>query len=247
MSAPRCVADDWGMSPGVNEGILELARRGVVRGVSMMANLPHAGRFLPELLAVPGLEYSLHLNFTLGRPVSPAAELPGLCAGGAVFRGLGRLACRAFLGLLDADELSREARAQARLLKGLGVPLTGLEGHHHAHLLPGVCRAAAPALSEEGIRWVRVPADPGHMPSRLLGLAFDRAGLRGVPTLYLRGRDYADAGRLGRKLSDPLGRPVIVHPASRDDCGEMEFHDDYRAGRVAEYERLLAWSGAARA
>ena len=30
-------ADDWGLSPGVNDGILRLARRGVVRRVSIMA------------------------------------------------------------------------------------------------------------------------------------------------------------------------------------------------------------------
>jgi hypothetical protein len=39
----RCHADDWGMSPGVNRGILGLCGTGVVGCVSLFGNGAHTG------------------------------------------------------------------------------------------------------------------------------------------------------------------------------------------------------------
>ncbi|OFZ33485.1 MAG: hypothetical protein A2070_14735, partial [Bdellovibrionales bacterium GWC1_52_8] len=62
-------ADDWGISRGVNEGILELIKKGVVRRVSLMAD----GKFLKhELAALLALQkkgqvsLGLHYNLTYG-------------------------------------------------------------------------------------------------------------------------------------------------------------------------------------
>ena len=43
-------ADDWGLSPAINLGILELARRGWLRSVSLIANAPFLHERLDELL-----------------------------------------------------------------------------------------------------------------------------------------------------------------------------------------------------
>jgi predicted glycoside hydrolase/deacetylase ChbG (UPF0249 family) len=38
MNLPLISADDWGLSPDINEGILDLARRGIVRRVSVLSS-----------------------------------------------------------------------------------------------------------------------------------------------------------------------------------------------------------------
>jgi len=247
---PNCVADDWGMSPGINEGILELCEAGVVRGVSLFGNLEHLDHGLERLLRAGGLSFSVHLNFTYGRPLSRPGEVPSLCRPDGVFRSLPALCYRAVSGRLSAEELRTEARRQIRRLKSLGVPLTGIEGHHHAHLLPHVFSALAPLLREEGIGWVRLPADRGHVPSWLAGNFFRRrflsAGRGGDfelrPTLYLRPADLRAAGALRKKIFSGGGLPVITHPALYYDLRRMEHADTYREQRVLEFRGLFGLS-----
>src|SRR5437762_7703708 len=70
--APRLVvnADDFGLSAGVNRGILEAHAAGVVSSVSVLVNAPGwddaVGR-LRDLGARPGLGVGLHVNLTMGR------------------------------------------------------------------------------------------------------------------------------------------------------------------------------------
>ncbi|OGR61574.1 MAG: hypothetical protein A2X36_07160 [Elusimicrobia bacterium GWA2_69_24] len=251
--APDCVADDWGMSPGVNQGILELGEAGVVRCVSLLGSHEHLATGLDRLLRLPGMRFSLHLNLTQGPPLSPPEEVPSLCGRNGLFCGLSALLRRALGGTLSSAEIGIETGRQAGRVKALGVPLTGVEGHHHAHLLPPVFAAAAAALRDAGIDWVRLPADPGHAPSFLAGKAFTGwlgcavtaqvcRGFRLQRTLYLNAADRRSAAALDRKLLNADGLPVIVHPAQHDDLALMKHTDSLREERVAEFRKLLAWS-----
>ena len=140
-----------------------------------------------------------------------------------------------------------------RRLKSLGAPLTGIEGHHHIHLLPRVFSALAGTLRDEGLNWVRIPIDRGHLPSWLAGKMFRRWLLSGAapvrarefeprPTLYLRRADLRDAGRLEKKFLAADGLPVIVHPALHNDLALMEYSDPYQEERVLEFQKLLKLS-----
>jgi predicted glycoside hydrolase/deacetylase ChbG (UPF0249 family) len=249
---PNCAADDWGMSPGVNAGILALCEAGMVRSVSLFANLAHSGLDLDRLLRVSGLRFSLHLNFTFGRPLSGAGEVGSLCGPDGNFRGPAVFWRRALLGRLPAGELRLEALRQVRRLKSLGVPLTGVEGHHHSHLAPSVLAALAPALREEGITWARLPVDRAHLPSWAAGAVFRRwqlsspaargGGLELRPVRYLRLAE-ARSGACAGKVFAADGLPAIVHPALTDDLGGMEHRDPYRGGRVEEFRRLMRLAG----
>jgi predicted glycoside hydrolase/deacetylase ChbG (UPF0249 family) len=63
----RITADDWGLTPAINLGILNLAQSGVVRRVSLMAWAPSVECHLNELLQVSDIELGLHLDFTAQR------------------------------------------------------------------------------------------------------------------------------------------------------------------------------------
>jgi predicted glycoside hydrolase/deacetylase ChbG (UPF0249 family) len=246
-----CVADDWGMSPGINEGILELCEGGLVRTVSILAGSPHVERGLSRLLGDGGLSFSLHLNLTHGVPLSSPKEVPSLCGPGGSFLPPAALLRRAAAGRLDRDEVRLETRAQIRALKRLAVPLSGVEGHHHVHLLPPVFAAAAPILLEEGLDWIRLPADRAHVPSWAAGAGFrlwrrfaspEARRLRLRRALYLTAADRRSAAALDRKLLNAERLPVIVHPAKYDDLALMAHPDPLREERVEEHRTLLAWA-----
>jgi predicted glycoside hydrolase/deacetylase ChbG (UPF0249 family) len=250
---PDCVADDWGMSPGINQGILELCEAGVVGGVSMLGSHEHLEQGLERLLGFEDLRFSLHLNFTHGPPLSRPEEIPSLCRPDGLFHDLPTLLRRIVCGRIAAEDMGLEARRQIGRLKALGVPLTGIEGHHHVHLIPQVFAAAAAALKDAGIDWVRLPVDPSHVPSWFAGGVFKgwlqfAAAARGCrrfrlqPTLYLNVADVRSAAALNRKLSNANGLPIIIHPARKNDLPRMSHPDSRQAERVVEFRALLEWS-----
>src|SRR5438046_6346653 len=77
---PRLVvnADDFGLSTGVNRGILEAHAAGVVSSVSVLVNTPgwtDALRRLRDLGPAPGLGVGLHLTRAMRRPVPLGARV----------------------------------------------------------------------------------------------------------------------------------------------------------------------------
>ena len=69
-------ADDYGLSPGVNQGVLAAHRLGLVTSATLMANLPAAVAAVAA--APPTLALGLHLNLTTGEPCAGAARVPSL-------------------------------------------------------------------------------------------------------------------------------------------------------------------------
>src|SRR5262249_29015599 len=102
-------ADDLGRTPGINRGVFEAHRRGIVTSASLMVNYP-AARDVPALSAeTPGLGIGLHVALTGGVPTLPAERIRSLVD------GRGRLPSRPS-GLEDADpaEVLAEVRAQVK-------------------------------------------------------------------------------------------------------------------------------------
>src|SRR3981081_2298214 len=111
-SATRLIinADDFGISRGVNTGIIEAAEAGVVTAASLIVNLPDFADALDRSLSCPTLSLGLHLNLTVGRPLTAAPSLTRGDTG--EFFTLPALIARASLGLLDASDIARECLAQ---------------------------------------------------------------------------------------------------------------------------------------
>jgi chitin disaccharide deacetylase len=130
-------ADDFGLNPGVNHGILRLARRGRVTAVSCTVNGPAWADGARALVAVPlvargALRLGLHLNLTEGQPLSRAlrqhwAHLPTLP----------QLLALAHLRLLPQAALRDELQAQFDAFEEwAGRAPAHLDGRQHVHHLP---------------------------------------------------------------------------------------------------------------
>jgi predicted glycoside hydrolase/deacetylase ChbG (UPF0249 family) len=225
-------ADDWGITPGVNQGILELARLGIVRRVSAMAYGGHLRAGLGELQSVPGVSVGIHFDLTLGKSTPWQVLLDWLKPG----------ADRSRLGAQARDELQK----QLAILNDAGIRPTHLDGHHHIHLVPGMLDALAPAIRAAGIHEVRLPEDPALRWSKpLLWLlaraarsAFKRQGFEVRPCFYPNAGHFADQGKLRAALKRHPHAEVIVHPSAQDDLPLHQVPDPYSSGRVTEYRAL---------
>jgi predicted glycoside hydrolase/deacetylase ChbG (UPF0249 family) len=232
-------ADDWGLSPAINRGIVDLVRAGVVRRVSMLAGGDHVHDHLDELraLAAAGeVQLGLHFNLTHGPlAISPATFL------GRWMRATGERK-RELVAAVRAQLTS-----QLAALKSAGVETRYVDGHHHIHLTPGLLAAVSDILRDAGISEVRIPYDPALWKSRKAAInvlailargAAVRAGLRYRRCYYPSMRDFLDHGKLRRKIARSPEAEIIVHPAAENDFERYRVADDYAAGRTTEYQAL---------
>ena len=71
-------ADDLGWTEGVNRGIVEAHRRGLVTSTSLLANGRAFESALAAAISNPQLGIGVHLNLSDGPPSAPADEVRGL-------------------------------------------------------------------------------------------------------------------------------------------------------------------------
>lgn len=155
-------ADDFGLTAGVNRGILEGYENGVVSSTTVMA----CGQRFQDAAALPerapGLSVGCHLVFVDGHPVLRPSQIPTLMGGndGRFREKLVTFACLAATGKLDAGEIETEATAQIHKLQSAGITVSHLDSHKHTHMFPVVLRGILRAAKNCGIRAIRNPFEP---------------------------------------------------------------------------------------
>jgi len=140
-------ADDLGRTPGINDGIVEAHRNGVVTSATLMVNFA-AARAVPEASTRnPGLGIGLHVALSGGRPASPPDQIPSLVD------AQGRMPAGP-QGLSGArpEHVMAEARAQLKRFREImGRDPTHFDSHHHAHRLSVVFEALVTLAWETGL------------------------------------------------------------------------------------------------
>ncbi len=145
-------ADDFGLTRGVSDAILEAHQRGVLTSTTLMVGMPAAAYALAQARRCPSLGVGLHLNLTAGRPVLPPAQVPSLVdRDGKFVKDFNRLVLRA-----RRSEVRAEWDAQIRAMLALGRKPTHLDSHHNVHTFPAFARIAADLAREHGIGAMRV-------------------------------------------------------------------------------------------
>jgi chitin disaccharide deacetylase len=157
-------ADDLGWTEGVNRGIADGHRKGLVTSTSLLAN----GRAFASAIDVartnPELGVGVHLNLSDGPPSASPDQVRGLLNGEGQLEGspeslLLRIASRG----LELEEVEREWDAQIRRVQSAGISPTHLDGHKHVQMLPGLFEIAVRLAKKHGIRAIRV----SHEESKL--------------------------------------------------------------------------------
>jgi predicted glycoside hydrolase/deacetylase ChbG (UPF0249 family) len=123
-------ADDCNLTPGVTEAILKCHDRGIVTSTSFLVNLPCHNATVRKIKSRRELGVGLHLNVTLGRPVSEVFEVRSLLDDQGSFRRPQDYAAQK----PKADELETEYRGQVELFRRVfGLLPTHLDTHHQMH------------------------------------------------------------------------------------------------------------------
>jgi len=172
-------ADDFGLSPGVNRGILEAHAAGAVTSASLLANAPGLADAVTRLRAAPTLQVGLHLNLTDGQPAARPDDVSSLCNPHTrTFYSLPQLIARALFGRIARDHVVAECGAQLSRLRELGVRVGHIDSHRHVHALPVVGSAVLEVAARKGVSAVRIPEESSPRRSMRLGRALAAASLR---------------------------------------------------------------------
>ncbi len=257
-------ADDYGLSPAVSAGILEALSAGRLNATGAMTNRPNWRAAARDLKALEGRGgeprplFGVHLNLTLGAPLTPARALaPGgvlpklstFLRGAAVARGRRRRRPRDRGASFHAFE------------EAMGRPPDFIDGHQHVHVLEpvrGLLLEEAATRGYAGKVWLRDSADRparilrrGVENTKALGLAWYGRGFAGDARAKgfsvnegFSGFSAFDASRdfgadFARYLVQPGERHLVMcHPGHVDD--ELKSLDPVTTTREQELAFLLS-------
>jgi len=224
-------ADDFGLTPGVSAGILAAARGGIVTSTTAIVT------GTPDRKAIAAardssLGIGLHVNFTMGAPLSRGRSLVG--GDGRFLRDAQRAAAQATPG----DTLAEVEAQVERFGKLFGRAPTHLDSHHHVAFYPPMREALLDVARRLG-----VPVRSQNASARARARA---AGLR-TPDHFFGESGPAAYWTLARTLAVLRALPpgvseFMAHPGWFDDSLAYS-----RYGRQREIELIGLGTPAARA
>jgi hopanoid biosynthesis associated protein HpnK len=149
-------ADDFGLTRGVNEGIIRAHREGILTSATLMANGPAFDDAIERAKANPQLGIGCHLVLSGGVAVAPREKIPSLAGpNGALPESLAALVVRVTSGSLRTGDIETEIRR----VQAAGVCVSHLDTHKHTHTHPRVMGVVARVARACGISRIRNPVE----------------------------------------------------------------------------------------
>jgi hopanoid biosynthesis associated protein HpnK len=153
-------ADDFGMTLGVNEGIIRAHREGILTSATLMANGEAFDDAVERARANKELGVGCHLVLVGGKCVATKDRVASLVdAGGNLPDSLPLFVAKISSGIIRTEEIERELRAQIGRVRAAGIEPTHLDTHKHTHAHPRVMEALGKVAKECGIARVRKPIE----------------------------------------------------------------------------------------
>jgi predicted glycoside hydrolase/deacetylase ChbG (UPF0249 family) len=194
-------ADDLGWTDGVNRGIVEAFRNGIVTSTSLLANGAAFAAAVATAKSAHGLGLGVHLNLSDGAPVADRETVTSLLNDEGLFAGgpESLLLRRARRGL-PLNEVEAEWDAQIQKVRDAGIAPTHLDGHKHVHMLPGLFEIALRLAKRHNIGAIRVSLEASSLRAALSTGDNQRSGVvmkqgvqaRGLKLLARDAREQAE-------------------------------------------------------
>ena len=118
-------ADDLGIHPSINAGIVSAYRRGILTSCTMLMTTAYFDQTISDHVRPQALPIGIHLSLTLGKAVAPHSDVPDLVdADGNLKLAADRLILSAFKGERGGAvlrQIGREFEAQLAIARDHGL------------------------------------------------------------------------------------------------------------------------------
>ncbi len=153
-------ADDFGLTKGVNRGIIKSFKEGVVTSASLLS----VGRYFDNAAELakenPGLGIGIHLCLTEERPVLEKKDIPSLVdKKGCLLKSRWNFIFCCVLGKVEYAEVEKELDAQIQKILEKGLRITHIDSHGYIHMLPGVLAVVIKLAKKYNIKIIRYPRE----------------------------------------------------------------------------------------
>ena len=254
-------ADDFGLKKSVNDGVIDLVRKGRLNAVSCMSGADSFEAGAGQLLNAASdaeHEVKIGLHLTLSE-YAPLTSMPKFAPQG-VFPTINQTLISAHIGGLDRKEITHEIEAQIERFEEITGRLPNfVDGHQHVHLMPTVRTCLIDCIKMKGLSgFVRLCDDKGRAGkaiktiilsslSKRMGQLLDQANIA-HNDVFLGVNDFdtsQDFGPLmrawlkkGASASDwPL---IMCHPAFAPYPDESAIHDPIENRRLDEWTYMAS-------
>ena len=151
--------DDFGLTSGVNKGIIRSYREGLLTSASLMAGGEAAEEAISFAEENPGLDMGIHLVLCDETPVLQPVDVSSIVSSGGRFPSRNHLVKAILSGKIDYTEVEAEWCAQVETAINAGLRITHLDSHQFVHLFPGLLSVCLKIVKKYDIPFVRGSTD----------------------------------------------------------------------------------------
>jgi len=154
-------ADDLGIHPEIDRGIIDAFRSGLLTSATLLVTTPYFGDALAKTILATKLPVGLHLSLSYGKAICRASQIPDLVDTTGRFRrsAAAFINASARSGALY-DQIRMEFDAQIALARARGIHPTHLDSHQHVHMNPIIFQIVEELATCHNIRAMRFVHEP---------------------------------------------------------------------------------------
>jgi len=152
-------ADDLGLTRGVNNGIVDCYKNGILRSASLLANGPELDHAVELSREHPELDLGIHLSLNDFAPVCPEIMQDLLDGRGFFFSSYLRVIKKISQIPGLGRRIEGEFRCQIEKILEKGVAPSHINSHKHLHLYPTLWKVVNGLAREYGIPYIRYPVE----------------------------------------------------------------------------------------
>lgn len=150
-------ADDFGLTKGTNNAIIELAYLNTISSTTVMVNMPYADD-VKLLKSFDNFGVGLHFNLTQGIPVSSKKDVPSLVDKNGNFYDIYEFKERVKRNLINKNDVIKELTSQHdRLADLLGKKISHIDSHQDINKINLINNAIITYVKQKkiklGLRW----------------------------------------------------------------------------------------------
>jgi len=151
-------ADDFGLTNGLNEGIVKACINGIVTCVNIMPSGESFENALALLKETGITEVGAHLSLTQTRPLTEYSKVSTLVTSAGKFHNDYKTFFSKFIsGKIDIAQAYFELKRQMEILNATGLRVTNLSSHENIHMAPSILNLFIRRAKEFKVKAIRFP------------------------------------------------------------------------------------------
>ncbi len=147
--------DDFGLTTGINKGVIQAHSHGLLSSASIVAN----GEAFEDAVSLvkenKDLDIGIHLVLSDERPLLTTNQLSLITPEGPVFPTRQRVFFSSLARKIDYNQIKIEWNAQIEKCLNSGIYVSHIDGHQFVHLFPGLFQITLQLADRYAIPYVR--------------------------------------------------------------------------------------------